>query len=273
MTKKTKTVSISNALNRAAHKLTLSEKRLVMFAASELNNTTGNPAIELKATDLMEQYELDSSNTYKELKKVCKSIMRKAPISVQMDGFLREINWAEYCDYHDSVGKVKIQFTGKIAGHISELESHFTKYKLARTTGFRSAYSWKLFELVMQFKRTGLLRISTDEFADSMEATATHRKDFGAMRRRVIDPAIKEIREKDGLEIKYTVTKTGRKVTGLEFIFPPEQQKALPLQQPKKAGKPKINKAYIEQHARPGETYETAKIRLESELRRDKSAA
>lgn len=268
-----KTVVISNALNRAAHRLTLSEKRLVMLAASELNHKGGNPAIELSGSALMEQYQLDSCNAYRELKKVCKSIMRKPPISIKMDGFLREINWAESCDYYDKEGRIKIQFTSKLAPHLSSLEGHFTKYKLSRTTGFRSAYSWKLFELVMQFKRTGLLRMNIDEFADAMEAPASHRKDFGAMRRRVIDAAIKEIKEKDGLDISYTVTKTGRKVTGLEFTFRPEQQKALPLQPPKKTGKSMIDRAYIEQHARPGETYETARIRLESEKRRDKRAA
>ena len=237
MKPESKTVVMSNALNRAAHRLTLSEKRLVMLAASELNSKDGNPAIELSATALMEQYQLDSRNTYRELKKVCKAIMRKPPISIKMDGFLREINWAESCDYYDNEGRIKIQFTSKVAPHLSALESHFTKYKLSRTTGFRSAYSWKLFELVMQFKRTGLLRISIDEFADSMDAAATHRKDFGAMRRRVIEPAIKEIREKDGLDIKFSVTKKGRKVTGLEFTFPPEQQKTLPLQQKKAVSK------------------------------------
>ena len=233
MKPESKTVVISNALNRAAHRLSLSEKRLVMLAASELNNKGGNPVIEFSATALMEQYQLDSSNTYRELKKSCKALIRKPPISIKMDGFLREITWVEYCDYHDKEARIEIQFTGKIAPHLSALENHFTKYNLSRTTGFRSTYSWKLFELVMQFKRTGLLRMNIDEFCDSMDATAAHRKDFGAMRRRVIEPSIKEIREKDGLEISYTTTKKGRRVTGLEFTFPPEQQKALPLHQPK----------------------------------------
>ena len=236
MKTKPQTVSLSNALNRAAHHLTLNEKRLVMLAASELNKKSGNPAIELNVSMVTSQYQLDSHSTYQELKKACKGIMRKPPISVKMEGFLREINWAESCDYYDGEGRVVIQFSGKIAPHLSELKSHFTQYKLSRTTGFRSIYTWKLFELLMQFKRTGLLRISTAEFADMMEATPAHRKDFGAIRRRIIDPAIKEIREKDGLDIHYKTTKTGRKITGLEFTFLPEHQQALPLKSSKPSG-------------------------------------
>lgn len=273
--KKQKTINISNALNRAGHRLALNQKRLLMLAISELDSRgCENAALEIKAVDFANEYQIDTSTAYTELSKACKGIMRKPPISIQMDGFVREIHWTEYCDYYTSSGKVFLKFTEKIAPHLTQLESQFTKYKLSRVTGFRSTYSWKLFELIMQFKRTGLLRISKEEFADSMEASATHRKDFGAMRRRIIDPAIKEIREKDGLEISYTVTKRGRQVTGLEFTFPPEQQKALPLDKPKKkpTGKPKVTKAYIEQHALPGESYDQARARLETEIRRSKAA-
>lgn len=84
----------------------------------------------------------------------------------------------------------------------------------------------------------------------------------------------KEIREKDGLEISYTVTKRGRKITGLEFTFPPEQQKTLPLKQPKHSGgTPKVSRVYIEKHAKPGESYEQARIRLESNLLKRNKAA
>jgi plasmid replication initiation protein len=234
-----KIVSISNALNRAAHRLKINQKRLVTLAITELDRKRGeNPAITITALEFADQYKVDASTAYTELSKACKAMMRQTPISVQMDGFLREINWAEYCDYHDTLGKVTLKFTEQIAPHLLQLESHFTQYKLSRTTGFRSLYSWRLFELLMQFKRTGLLRISTDEFANIMEAGETYRKDFGAMRRKVIEPALKEIKEKDGLDISWGTKKKGRKVVGLEFSFSPEHQKALPLQPPKPSGQP-----------------------------------
>ncbi|MGB0848887.1 MAG: RepB family plasmid replication initiator protein [Thiolinea sp.] len=267
-----KTVVISNALNRAAHRLKLSEKRVVMLAASELNHSSDkNPSVTLKIPDLAEHYQLDSKNMYRELKKACKSMTRKPPISIQMEGFLREINWVEYCDYYDNEGRIIIQFTSKIAPHLSALESHFTSYRLSRAGALRSTYAWRLFELLMQFKKTGFLKISTDEFSRAMEVPATYHKDFGAMRRRIIEPAVKEITEKDGLKIKWDAIKTGRKVTALEFYFPIEQQAALPLDKPK-TSKTKIDKAYIEQHAQPGETYEQARRRLQEEQKRLKAA-
>ena len=140
-----------------------------------------------------------------------------------------------------------------------ELKEQFTSYKLSRAGGLRSVYSWRLFELLMQYKSTGNMTISVDEFADLMETPQTYRKDFGAMKRRVVEPAVKEIREKDGLKVKWKPIKAGRKVQTLVFTFPREQQVALPLAEPKPA---KLTKAYIEQHAHPGESYDQARQRL-----------
>ena len=92
-----------------------------------------------------------------------------------------------------------------------------------------------------------------------MDAPQTYRKDFGAMKRRVVEPAVKEIREKDGLKVKWEPIKAGRKIQTLIFTFPREQQTALPLDTPPPK---KITREYIEEHAKVGESYEQARRRL-----------
>ncbi|BCF98124.1 hypothetical protein PPGU19_026930 [Paraburkholderia sp. PGU19] len=73
-----------------------------------------------------------------------------------------------------------------------------------------------------QYRDTGLVRIRFDEFCHAMEAPPSCLKDFGQLRRRVIDPAVAELTGKDGLLIEWKPTKSGgRKVTGLEFTFQP----------------------------------------------------
>ena len=49
------------------------------------------------------------------------------------------------------------------------------------------------------------------------------------MRRRVIEPALKELREKDNMEINLELVKAGRKVTDLCFTFQPNPQRKLDL--------------------------------------------
>lgn len=53
-----------------------------------------------------------------------------------------------------------------------------------------------------------------------MDVPETYRKNFKDLRTRVIEPAIKELKEKDSWLISWEGTKKGgRKITGLEFRF------------------------------------------------------
>ncbi|MGF6383811.1 plasmid replication initiation protein [Paraburkholderia atlantica] len=59
-------------------------------------------------------------------------------------------------------------------------------------------------EMFAQYRDTGLVRISFDDFCHAMEAPPSCLKDFGQLRRRVIDPAVAELTGKDGLLIEWT---------------------------------------------------------------------
>jgi plasmid replication initiation protein len=58
-------------------------------------------------------------------------------------------------------------------------------------------------------------------------AGGNYRTNFKELRRRVIDPAVKELSEKNGLIVDWEPTKNGRKVIGLRFRFRPNEQMAL----------------------------------------------
>lgn len=57
-----------------------------------------------------------------------------------------------------------------------------------------------------------------------MDAPESCCKDFGNLRKRVIEPAVKELLEKDGLLLEWEAIKAGRKVTGLDFKFRTDPQ-------------------------------------------------
>jgi plasmid replication initiation protein len=62
-----------------------------------------------------------------------------------------------------------------------------------------------------------------------MDATEKQQSDFAAIRRKIIEPAVKELTEKDGWLIQWRPVKKGRKVGGLRFDFRRDEQLALPL--------------------------------------------
>ena len=62
-----------------------------------------------------------------------------------------------------------------------------------------------------------------------MEAPESCRKNFGQLRIRVLEPALKELREKDSFLLEWEPVKAGRKVTGLVFKFRMDPQGRLDL--------------------------------------------
>jgi plasmid replication initiation protein len=62
-----------------------------------------------------------------------------------------------------------------------------------------------------------------------MEVTEKQAANFNNIKRRIIEPAIKELMEKDGWLIDWKPIKRGRKVAQLQFRFARNPQGQLPL--------------------------------------------
>ena len=112
-----------------------------------------------------------------------------------------------------------------------ELQKEFTKYQLQQAAALRSIYSWRLLEMFEQMKNktdgSGWLSMPIEEFWHAMEATESYKSNFQLLRKRVIEPAIKELSEKDNWLIEWEARKRGRKVATLLFKFQRNPQGSL----------------------------------------------
>lgn len=262
------TVRMANELIRAAHNLSLMEKRVLMLAIAKIDSNAKphvNSLIRLTVSEFISEFDIDKDSAYREVKKAAKGIRRRYArfFTVDTDGqsIERDIDWTTSGNYKDSEGWLELSINGDLNPYLFELKNHFTTYKLSRASALRSVYSWRLFELLMQFKITGFLKIHIDEFSKCLELSETYTSDFGAMRRKVIEPAVKEIREKDGLAVEWEAIKAGRKVKALKFTFPTEQQLSLVSEpKPPKAAKPENSSPKMDEFLSLSET----KSRLQS---------
>lgn len=231
-------VTLSNVLVRAAQGLSLAEKRIMSACIAQLNSRRApDPykplTVKLYAMDFAETFGIHPDTAYDELQSAAK-VLRDRLIRYENPGApkhrrLVEMRWVGRVTYAKGEGWLELAFWHEVVPHLVMLREKFTSYRLSQAAGLRSVYSWRLLELLMQFKSTGLVRMPIEEFWLSVEAPPSCRKDFFNLRNRVIEPAIKELADKDGLLIEWTPVKAGRKVTGLEFRFSPNPQGALPL--------------------------------------------
>lgn len=228
-------VTMSNALANAAQSLSLAEKRVMMYAVAKLDSFkrdggTSNGIIKLTAHEYAEQFGVDPDTAYTQLKSAGDSIFdryirffettRKGDIEVK-------IRWVSRAEYHKGEGWIALRFTPDVQPHLTALQSKFTSYKLAQASALRSLYSWRLLELLSQNKGLGFRQITLDEFHHAMETPEGYKANFKEVRRRVVEPAVKELQEKDGWIIEWSAIKTGRKVSSLRFTFKRDPQGTL----------------------------------------------
>ncbi|WP_175896645.1 replication initiation protein [Burkholderia cepacia] len=245
-----RSVTIKNELVRRIQRMKLSEKRLLALAIAKCNPKTKilkdramrlDPAtgeapgwtIRVTAKEFNEAYpHIEAKHAYSELKKAAEDLFE---CRVEWDEEViergkktmkhRAVRWIyEKVDTTTS-GWVDIKFSPSIAPYLLGIESEFTKYKLRHAADLRSIYSWRLLEIMAQYRDTGFVTIAYDEFCQAVGAPDSCVKDSGQLRRRVIEPAVKELQEKNALAIEWEpITPAGRKVTGFRFKFKPDPQ-------------------------------------------------
>ena len=236
-------VTMSNALARAGHGLTLGEKRVIGWAVSTLDSRAelkpGEvPTTRISAMDYANEFKIDVDTAYSQLQGAAKALFERKitfyepahkrngkplpPTQVQM-------RWVGEAKYQVGEGWIELAWWPKLLPHLTGLKKQFTTYQLQQASALRSMYSWRLLELLTRFKSTGMAEYAIEDFCASMDATEKQRSDFGKIRTKIIEPAVKELTEKDGWLIEWKPIKAGRKVKSVRFDFKRNPQGQLPL--------------------------------------------
>ena len=226
-------VTMSNALTLAAHGLTLAEKRIVASAVSKLDSRRVLPPGEVPRTritaiEYAATFEVDLDTAYDQLQEASKHLYKRSitfyepahkrsgkpqpPTMVQM-------RWVGSVKYHQGEGWVELAWWPDLIRHLLGLKAQFTTYQLQQASALRSGYSWKLLELLTRFQSTGTAEYTIEDFGASMDATAKRAANVAKVRTKIIEPAVKELQEKDGWLIQWLPIKAGRKVKAVRFTF------------------------------------------------------
>jgi plasmid replication initiation protein len=266
-------VTKANSLVQASYKLSLNEQRLVLACVSQLDSRKPLPKDNLftvLAADFSETYGIPVDQAYEALNEAASSLYER-DIKV-FDGKVKErFRWVYHVKYYPGEGKVSLGFSQTIMPYLSLLNKQFTSYQMASIAKLRSTYSIRLYEFLIQFRSTGTLIIKLDDLKQRLELDGQYAR-FSNIKMRILDPAIKELKEKSNLVINWRAIKKGRTVDRLEFTF--EETGLQTQQKPEAKAVPKkrekrilgVPVSQIEKQARPGETYEVVAMRIAKEL-------
>jgi plasmid replication initiation protein len=218
-----KCVTMSNALIRAGHGLTLSEKRIVMLALSKIDSN--KPFVEDKviktkitAQEYADEFNVSNDTAYNQLSTATDSLHKRRITfydpsyrrgSKKIESTRSTLAWVGQVDYKPGDGFVVLHWWPNTMKHLMGLKRQFTSYQLQQASALRSVSSWRLLELLNRFKSNGWAQYDIND---------KQKLNFAAIRRKLIEPAVKEL-VKDGWKIQWKAIKNGRKVQSVRFEF------------------------------------------------------
>lgn len=226
-------VNMANILSRSAQSLKLIEKRVVAIALAKTDSVPHRDlhlasregwTVRITAEEFAEQFSVTLNTAYEQLQEAKTLTERQLKYFEKDRRGLKEIiiNWCGMYTYHHGEAWAEFSFTPQIAPLLLALrgdKTPFTSYQLSRVSGLKSIHSWRLFECLLSWRVKGRWEPTIEEFCYTMDLPPSYQKDFGAIRRRVIGPAIEELIAKDNFLITLDLKKSGRKVIGLDFKF------------------------------------------------------
>ena len=223
----------SNTLVEASHKLGEIEQRLVLLAIYKARSQCitveqlRGKELTIYADDYADAFGITTKMSYKALKQAVlglfkekwgyKYINDKGNVVVAYERFTQSAK------YINGEGLVKFTFADAIIPLLVGLEKNYTSYELKQVANLSSGYAMRLYEFFMQFMNKevgkGWLVMPLNELRFRFGLLPSEYKTMGNFKRRVLDLAVTQINENTDLDVTYTQTKQGRKITGFDFEF------------------------------------------------------
>lgn len=251
-------IVMDNSIVRASYNLSVSEQRLLLSALAQIpKNEPIDPKQAYYITrDDFVRLGANADQATRDIRNATKDLMKKT-LLIDTNAGVLEFHWLsevlrfdknadarlklkypnakDYNSYINSLRKynlleslpfgrhsddivARVVFDSRILPLLSELKENFTQFMLDDVASFGSVYSFRFYQMMMQFKSTGYCKISLTDLRyalalfEKYEAT----KD---LRKWVIDTAVNEINEKTPYKVSYELIKSGRKFTHLELKF------------------------------------------------------
>jgi plasmid replication initiation protein len=211
----------SNRLIEAHYRLTLQEKRLVLWLIQSIGkDDTDFKKYQLKITDFAEMLELNPKTQYKEMRRITKALInRSIEIEDKENNVITQMAWLCFARWEPKKGICSLQFHPELKPYLLQLKGHFTKIGFADLLNLKSVYSVRIFELLVQYEYYGKRNISIYYLRSCLGIQKGEYPFYANFKQRIIDKAKYEINNKTEYEIDYTEIKESRKVVGIDWTI------------------------------------------------------
>ncbi|MCI5133733.1 MAG: RepB family plasmid replication initiator protein [Candidatus Electrothrix sp. AW2] len=227
-------VTKHNTLIAKMAKFHLSELRLIAYCLAHYDSRKpDNCLFTAKVEDLIEIFpSLHKKRAYDVIRNTMLELSKK-PIEFRKNNEKFFWHWFSGFSYKEGEGQFNFQINPNIQPYLLDLKKHFSKYRLAFVYQFSSASTWKLYENVNRWKRTGVWYIELNELRRLLGVEGKYPR-FNSFREIVIESSLKEINQKSDLAIHYEKETDRKTVVSLKFFIDEKQgEEVINIENPK----------------------------------------
>ena len=133
--------------------------------------------------------------------------------------------WVSRIKYIDDSATLEITFAPDVVPLITRLEQHFTSYQLKQVSQLTSKYAIRLYELLIAWREVGKTpKIELEDFRNKIGVEDTEYTAMNDFKKRVLEPAIKQINKYTDITATYEQHKKGRLISAFSFSFKQKHQ-------------------------------------------------
>ena len=223
----------SNELIRAQYKLSETEQQLLLTSIGKLDSTKTiekNLEVKIDAREFAKFWNKKPSNVYRDLIDAESRLFERKvfydKVNDQKNKITVKTRWISSVEYDKKNFTFTLKFADDILPCLMHLKKCFTKYGLEEIRFFKSTYSVRLFELLMQWKsKKKSLIIDVSDIRQRFGIEPSQYAKFKDFYRRCITPAIKDINAHSSIYVAQVIKhKLGRNISKLEFVFMPQKE-------------------------------------------------
>ena len=210
-------VKKSNRLVEASYRLGLNEQRVLALAISKIEvGEKELRVIRLQVSELMGMIGSRSRNI--DILQAATENLVSRVLHIRRNGEYCQVSWLYSATYH-SDKTVSLKFAEELRADLLQLRERFTAYGIKNIVQLRSRHSVRFYELIKQREWEGVWEVDLVKLRNMLGLLQKEYPEWQDFKRRVLETARNELKEKTDVQFKYKTILTKRKVTGLKVTI------------------------------------------------------
>lgn len=215
----------ANALVSGKQDLSLNETKLLRLVIMQnLYEDREFREYKVSIKKLAETFGISSQNLYRDIEGMCKNIISN-PVYIKKGESWKMIPWVSFAEYMDGKGILRIKLNEELKPYVLGLQKCYTQYQIGQILNMSSVYAIRIFEMIiMKLRNINIPRegkyitCTVQELREACQCEDCYSQ-FGMFRKKVLDIAVREIRERTSFFVGYKYEKEGRKIVAIKFYI------------------------------------------------------